>query len=156
MTEKEDDAGYYAIIPASVRYDKTVPSGAKLLYGEITALYKKKGYCWSKNSYFAGLYDTSERTIIEWINRLREAGHIRVIFSYFLNSKKIAQRFISIIPLKKKKKQNSVVKKTSPLEFSESENSDENITNSEQNMPVFKEFSECAMDQDNLVVKKTA
>lgn len=45
MNEKP---GYYAIIPAGVRYDKQLPQGAKLLYGEITALTNKNGYCWHR------------------------------------------------------------------------------------------------------------
>ena len=96
--EKVDsnDVGFYAVIPATVRYDKSVPQGARLLYGEITALAKKKGYCWARNEYFAELYETSERTIIEWIGRLRDAGHISVYLEYFPNSKKIHRRYISL------------------------------------------------------------
>ena len=93
---EEEDVGFFAIIPATVRYDKSLPPGAKLLYGEISALAKKKGYCWSRNPYFAELYDTSERTIIEWIWRLHAAGHIDIYFKYFPGSKKIARRYISL------------------------------------------------------------
>ena len=92
----QENPGFYAIIPATVRYDNTLPQGAKLLYGEISALANKTGSCWAKNSYFAGLYDTTERTIIYWINRLRDGGHITVRFEYFSDSKKIKNRFISL------------------------------------------------------------
>ena len=67
---------YYAIIPAPVRYDRTVCSSAKLLYGEITALCEKKGYCWASNSYFADLYSVSDRSITTWLGELVRGGHI--------------------------------------------------------------------------------
>lgn len=67
---------YYAIIPANVRYSKEIPDGAKLLYGEITALCNQHGYCWASNSYFAELYRASERTITRWISDLARGGFI--------------------------------------------------------------------------------
>lgn len=69
---------FYAVIPANVRYDKTIPANAKLLYGEITALCSQEGYCWASNSYFADLYDVSERSITTWIKKLVEAGYLYV------------------------------------------------------------------------------
>ena len=67
---------YFAIIIASVRYDKTLTPNAKLLYGEITALSNAKGYCWATNSYFANLYGKSDRSISDWVSQLEKAGHI--------------------------------------------------------------------------------
>lgn len=68
--------GYFAIIPAGVRYDKSLPPNAKLLYGEITALCNERGYCWATNSYFADLYDVKDRSITNWLGALEEAGYI--------------------------------------------------------------------------------
>ena len=71
-----NEPGYYAIIPANVRYDSKLPANAKLLYGEITALCNKEGYCWATNDYFAELYCTTEKTISRWIKCLKEKGLI--------------------------------------------------------------------------------
>jgi len=67
---------FYAIIPANVRYCKGLKANAKLLYGEITALCNKDGFCWAENSYFAQLYEVSEETISRWISDLKRFGFI--------------------------------------------------------------------------------
>ena len=73
-----------------------MPAGAKLLFGEISSLCNKQGYCWAGNAYFAELYQTSERTIINWINSLSNAGHISVSFTYVPGKKEIQSRLIRI------------------------------------------------------------
>lgn len=88
-----DKPSYYAIIPASVRYDTTLRARAILLYGEITALCYKEGYCWSTNEYFAKLYGIKNpKTAGVWVNQLRKRGHIRVVMEYAPNSKRLIKR----------------------------------------------------------------
>lgn len=72
----EEHPNYYAIIPADVRYCKELPNGAKLLYGEITALSNSKRRCNARNKYFAELYGVDVRTIKNWIRLLEEHGFI--------------------------------------------------------------------------------
>jgi len=69
---------FYAIIPAFIRYDKEIEPRAILLYGELTALCEREGYCWASNAYFEGLYDVDETTIQRWLKSLKEKGYIRV------------------------------------------------------------------------------
>jgi hypothetical protein len=53
---------FYAVIPAHVRY-ANISAQAKLLYGELTALTEKEGFCWASNGYLAKLYGAGERSV---------------------------------------------------------------------------------------------
>ena len=79
----KDDAGYYGILPAEVRYDKELLPNAKLLFVEITALCRKQGYCWATNSYFAELFNTTERTIKRWVKILSDKGYCTTVLKTF-------------------------------------------------------------------------
>ena len=85
---------YYAIIPAEVRYSKLKPN-AKLLYGEITALSSKEGYCFATNNYFAKLYDVTKNTISLWVSQLNKEGFISV--ELIKKGEQITERRIGII-----------------------------------------------------------
>lgn len=85
---------YYSIIPAEVRYDKNLTPNAKLLYGEITALTNKEGYCWASNNYFAELYNVSKTSISAWVSQLKEKGYIDIELIY--QGKEIKQRKITL------------------------------------------------------------
>lgn len=81
MKEMNEDnkVSYYAIIPANVRYDPELTEKAKLLYGEITCLSNKEGYCFATNNYFANLYNCTTRAIQNAISKLQERGYIKVV-----------------------------------------------------------------------------
>lgn len=70
------EPSFFAIIPANVRYDERLKPNAKLLYGEITALSSREGYCWAENSYFAELFKVSNETISRWVSQLVEFEYI--------------------------------------------------------------------------------
>ena len=74
---KKEQPNYYAIIPATVRYDTNLKSAEKLLYGEITSLANKNGYCYAQNKYFADLYNVTAVSISRWISHLQELGYIK-------------------------------------------------------------------------------
>lgn len=93
----KDAPGYFAIIPANVRYDKELSPNAKLLYGEITALCNQNGYCWAGNEYFANLYDVSKISISRLISQLKEKGYIFVEMNYKEGTKEILNRHIKIV-----------------------------------------------------------
>lgn len=101
MTETKS---YYAVIPANIRYDESIPPNAKLLYGEITALCNAEGYCWASNKYFADLYGVSTVSISKWINALAAKGYISSEIVYKEGTKQIDKRYITIVhdPIKEK------------------------------------------------------
>lgn len=74
----ERKPAFYAVIPARVRYDKTLPPNAKLLYAEVTAMADATGYCWASNAYFADLFGLSIRAIRMLISKLEKGGYILV------------------------------------------------------------------------------
>ena len=77
MNEKIN-SNYYAIIPATIRYNEKLKSSEKLLYGEITALANTRGYCYAQNRYFADLYNVSIETVSRWLSHLQKMGYIEI------------------------------------------------------------------------------
>ena len=75
---EEYKANYYAMIPAYIRYNNNLKFAERLMYGEITALSNKEGYCFASNRYFANLYGVSQSTISRWISHLAELNSIKV------------------------------------------------------------------------------
>ena len=95
-TETEKPS-YYAIIPAVVRYDTRLSASEKLMYGELTCLTNKLGYCYASNSYFSKLYDKDTSTISRWVNHLEECGYITI--AYDREGKQIIKRIIKMVNL---------------------------------------------------------
>ena len=78
LRPEEHHPSYYGVLPAPVRYCKSLPPAAKLLFTEITALCSVKGYCWASNAHFASLYDVEPRTVRRWLSDLSQAGFVRI------------------------------------------------------------------------------
>ena len=98
---KEPEPAYYAVIPANVRYDTRLSPLAKLLYGEITCLCQKEGFCWATNAYFERLYGKTKRQIINLINQLDQYGYISKEIEYDEKTKQVKKRFLRLSGTKK-------------------------------------------------------
>lgn len=88
--------GYFAILPASVRYDNRLSASEKLMFSEITALAGRDGYAYAKNKYFAELYGVDERTIRRWIAKLADMKYVSVSMVKKANG---SDDFRRIVPL---------------------------------------------------------
>lgn len=75
----DENPNYYAIIPANIRYDKSLRPMEKLIYGEISALANKQGYCHATNKYFSELYDVTNTSVSRWINHLAKCNYLKVL-----------------------------------------------------------------------------
>jgi len=96
MMIEENIINYYAIIPSTVRYDPDLKPSEKLLYGEVTALANKNGYCFAQNKYFSELYNVSNGTVSKWFSHLQKLGYINIEIKR--NEKKeIVSRHIYIV-----------------------------------------------------------
>ena len=70
----------YILIPNEIK-KSNIPSGAKILYGDILYLSKKLGYCHASNNYLAKEHNVHKNSIINWINCLKKNKHINVLYS---------------------------------------------------------------------------
>ncbi len=88
----ENKPNYFAIIPAEIRYNKNLKAIEKLMYGEITALSNKEGYCFATNKYFAELFDVANNTVSRWISNIEKQGYIKVVIIRNKNKQIIERR----------------------------------------------------------------
>ena len=150
---------YYAVIPADVRYDKNLKDKAKLLYGEITALSDKCGYCYASNKYFAELYEVSITTISLLIKNLVENGYVESEIIYKEGTKEILNRYLKIVKggylkkvkegyLKKVKDNNTSINNTSI-------NIKENIKRKVFKKPTLEEVQEYCKERNNYIDANT-
>ena len=77
MNEHQKPA-YWAVLPATIRYDPDIPSTAKLLYAEISALTDISGYCFASNDYFASNFEITVKSVQRLIKNLADKGYVTV------------------------------------------------------------------------------
>ena len=126
---------YYAIIPAKVRYSSLKPN-AKLLYGEITALSNKLGYCFATNNYFAELYGVNKNTVSRWLTDLKKLGFITITIERDSNNQ-IIKRTIGIIQID-----------DTPIDKKSKDNNTSNINNTSNNIYIKEKFIAEVMKYD--------
>lgn len=81
MSDFQERPAFYAILPATVRYDKDLKPIERLLYAEITSLCNAHGYCYATSKYFADLYEMRRESISRCISHLEKCGYIWVEIS---------------------------------------------------------------------------
>lgn len=73
-----NEENYMCYMPVSVLLDKSLPSGAKVMFLLINSLTRREGYCYASNRYFMERLDTSEATLKRWLSVLKEKGLVRI------------------------------------------------------------------------------
>ena len=95
MKEKEDNVGYYSVIPATILYNKELKANEKLLYAIIISLSCKEGYCFATNKYLAEKLGVTPKTISSWLSDLQKRKFI-IVELIRNENKQIIQRKIYI------------------------------------------------------------
>ena len=78
MSENISYGAFWVVIPDSVLSDDNIPANAKLLYGRISALTTRAGYCWASNAQLAEASKMSPDSVSRLVSVLQKAGHIRL------------------------------------------------------------------------------
>lgn len=73
-----DDASYYALIPGPVLESDKIPDAAKILYGFISTMTKRKGYCYAGNEMLAARVHKEPDTVSRLVSKLNKAGFVHV------------------------------------------------------------------------------
>ena len=91
MAELPKKAPLGVWIPETVMSDENLSPAEVLLYGRISGLCFKEGYCWAGNAYLAKHCKVKPRTIQIQIKHLISAGHL-----YFRMTRKNTRRCLSL------------------------------------------------------------
>jgi DNA-binding transcriptional ArsR family regulator len=70
--------GFYCVIPIYILQNPNISAEAKILYGELSALVNKYGYCYATNEYLAKRLGKSASTIQYALRQLKKGKLIRI------------------------------------------------------------------------------
>ena len=71
--------GYWAVLPASVRYCEGLSATAKIVYAELSALTQMDGVANQDNAWFCRVLGISERTLQGHLRALEQKGFITIL-----------------------------------------------------------------------------
>jgi hypothetical protein len=86
----------HSIIPANVRYDRTLGDKSILLFGELMAAANAYGICEEDNRYFATALNVDSRTIFRAMAQLEEQGHIKRLKEHNKRKIQVVQRALEL------------------------------------------------------------
>lgn len=84
---EENKIGNYAVIPATILFNKDLKANEKLLYAIITILSNKEGYCFASNAYLSNLLGAEIYEVTKGEGTLKEA--VDEAFEYLLKNKDV-------------------------------------------------------------------
>lgn len=87
---------FWVVIPHNVLSDKELTANAKLIYGEISSLTRKDGYCTAHNQHFQEVLNVTQQTINNCLKQLEEKGLISCEITHIQDGKKGTWRRIRI------------------------------------------------------------
>jgi len=73
-----EEPSLFVVIPIEILEDNNLSSLAKLLYGGICGLTRRKGFCYATNKYLAGILGISERSVNKPLKELVDSIKVTV------------------------------------------------------------------------------
>ena len=101
--EKDFFQSFWTVIPTIIFEDERVPLRAKKLYGLISSLTQKEGFCWASNNFLSEKSRIPLATVRRYLKLLKKLGYI----DYEVNKEEGNRRKIWIITLVEKLVENS-------------------------------------------------
>lgn len=84
---------YYMVIPSKI-WDSKLDAKSILMYGHITVLANKGGFCYANNKYFERVLDISTSTVVRKLNELESLNFIKRSIIYDDDKKTVKERRI--------------------------------------------------------------
>jgi biotin operon repressor len=77
---EEEKQSYYVVIPMPVFEDKDLRANEKLLYGLISSLINKDGYCYASNKFIASKLNISEINVSKTLKKMEQKGYLIMVY----------------------------------------------------------------------------